>query len=117
MERPEYLGVYNNNYALTQEEYPFRVAIKRYINGEAEFTNYGYFQTVETAAYVYNIYALSIFGKGAVINDVEPSVDIELEVAGYCNEHPEFCDTIDQATSVLEAHGQDIKIHRCIGLN
>ena len=113
MERSTYLGVYNNNYHATQEEYPYRVAIKRYVKGIAEYTNKGYLKREDTAAYIYNIYVLSIFGKGAVINDIEPSEEIDKEIREYCKNYPDFGDFIDEATDVLEAYGQDIQIYKC----
>lgn len=111
MERSTYLGVYNNNYHATQEEYPYRVAIKRYVNGKAEYTNHGYFKREDTAAYIYNILALATFGKGAVINDIQSSMSIEEDVLIYCKEHREFEYTIDQATDVAEAYGHEIQVH------
>lgn len=106
-----YLGVYDNKYTPTQEEFPYRVAIKRFVNGMPEYTNIGYFQREDTAGFIYNVYALTTFGKGAVINDIEMSDQLELEVLDYANNEEGFDRLLIRVDDVLEEHGHLIKVH------
>lgn len=111
MSRSKYLGVYDNKHVPSNQEHPYRVAIKRFINGNPEFSNYGYFKLEETAAYIYNIYAIGIFGKGAVINEVAFSDEIEKEIVRYAKEKEGFQSMLDKALVVLEKHGTEITVH------
>lgn len=109
--RSKYLGVYNNKYEPINAVYKYRVSIKRFVNSKAEYTNVGYFKQELAAAYVYNIYALAIFGKGAVINDIQPNAKIEEEVMAYSETRPDFLKMMEDAAFILEVHNKTIKRH------
>ena len=108
MKRSRHLGVYNNS----DTDQPFRVAIKRYINDKPHYQNVGYFDTEDAAACVYNIYALCSFGKGAVLNNVEVTDEVELEILEYLSTRPGFLGMIEQATNVMEQENVQIRVNK-----
>jgi hypothetical protein len=103
-----YLGVYDSD----KTEKPYRVAIRRFINNKPHYTNVGYFITEETAAWVYNVYALCAFGVGAIINDVEVTDQIEDEIEEYASNRGGFYTMMTEATRVTETHGDKIRINQ-----
>ena len=89
LDRSEFLGVYHNTSPSSQAEVPFRVAIKRNVPGSAtDYTNYGYVKTEVAAAMVYNLYAVLRFGKGAILNDVQPTADDLSAYEDFINAKP-----------------------------
>ena len=110
MTRSKYIGVYDNNHIPSNKDHPYRMAIKIYRNGNPEYTNHGYFKLEETAAFVYNIYAIGTFGKGAVINDVEFSDEVEKEVELYSDTKEGFQTILNRALTVLDENGTDITV-------
>ena len=86
MKRSKYLGVYHN----FDNPYPYRVALKRYVNGKPEYTNHGYFHHERAAAFVFDIHAITTFGAGAVINGVTINDEEQIEVERHKNETPGF---------------------------
>jgi len=111
MSQSQYIGVYENRHAPTQKTKPYRVALKRYVNSKPEYTNIGYFNTEAAAAYVYNIYALNTFGKGAVINKLDITDDIEEELEEFIQEKAGIEVLVERAIELIEAHGHEIKTH------
>ena len=107
----KYLGVYNNNYFPTKDKYPYRIAVKRFIDDRREYLNFGHAKTEEAAAYIYNVYALTTFGRGAVLNDVEFTPEVELEVEYYSERTPGFKELVEQSLEVLSKHGTEIKVN------
>ena len=108
----KYLGVYINKYKPTHSQYPFRVAIKRYINGVAHFTNIGYFEYEDTAAFIYNVHALLLFKQGAVINDVPISDRMQEEVVQHSKDNPNFCQKILDAEQIVIEHAEELHIYK-----
>ena len=111
MERSRYLGVYTNKYKPTCEEYPYRVAIKQYINGISRYKNIGFFKTEETSANIYNIYALNTFGRGAVINDVELGEETNKEMDLYFKSVVRADELLNKAVRILKEHSDVIKVY------
>ena len=119
--KSKYLGVYRNNYAPSRDEFPWRAALKRYVNSKPEYTNIGYTRTEESAGCLYNIFALSTFGKGAIINDIDMTEEIEEEMNELIEHIDGFSEVIERSIAVLEEFGPDISTawctHTCSGRN
>ena len=81
--RSDYLGVYNNTSDHSKAEVPFRVAIKLMNQGKPNWTNLGYTKSEAVAARIYNMYAINFFGKGAIINDVDLSLEEKQEFEAF----------------------------------
>ena len=111
MERSQYRGVYINKYKPTCEEFPYRVAIKQYINGTSKYKNIGFFKTEETSANIYNVYALNMFGKGAIINDVELSAETRVEMQAYFDTVWESKEILDKAMRILRKYKDEIQVY------
>jgi hypothetical protein len=106
-ERSRHLGVYYNY----DNSKPYRVAIMRRVNGKKTYRNEGYFDHENTAAWVYNIHALCAFGKGAIVNDVDFTNDVEEEMTEYLDHRPAFMDMFEQATEIAEQYKDEIRIN------
>lgn len=111
MTKAKYLGVYENRHKLTQDALPYRVAIKRYINGEPEYRDIGKFRSAETSAFIFNIYALNTFGKSTVINDVDLTDSMEVEIKEYAQRAPEFSSLVDHAIEIVEQNREALRLH------
>jgi hypothetical protein len=107
-ERSRHRGVYHNN----DTAQPYRVAIKTYTNGEGTYNNVGYFDLEDTAAWVYNVYALCAFGASAKINDVDVTDEIEEEVEQYARYTQGFKTLMREATRITETHGDKIRTNQ-----
>lgn len=111
MGRSKYLGVYTNKYKPTCKEYPYRVSLKRYTDSTPIYTDIGLFKTEETAANIYNIYALHSFGKGAIINDLPLSQETREEMQAFFDSVAHSDELLTQAMKTLKEHGGEIKIN------
>lgn len=105
--RSKHVGVYHNY----DNNKPYRVALRRMVNGKPIYRNLGYFQNEGTAAWVYNVHALCAFGKGAVINDIEESNEVEEEMTEYLDHRPAFMDLFEQATEIAEQYKDELRIN------
>ena len=105
MERSKYLGVYFNRYEPTRDAFPFRAAIKQYTNDGVKFKDLGFFRSEEAAAHVYNVNALVMFGKGAIINDIDMTRDIAVELEEYMSKRRWFKELLSEAAATLQEHG------------
>ena len=76
--RSEFLGVYNNNTESSKASVPFRAAIRMGHGAKARWLNLGYLASEKVAARIYNMYAVILFKKGAILNDVSLN-NLELE--------------------------------------
>jgi len=112
MERSRYLGVYTNKYKPTCKEFPYRVSVKRYSNNVATYTDIGFFKTEETAANIYNIYALDTFGKGAVINDIPLSEETREEMQLYFDNTYGSNEILFHAMQILEKYTTEIQVNK-----
>jgi hypothetical protein len=108
MKRSKHLGVYHNS----DNDKPYRVAIKKYIHNKPSYTNVGYFDQEESAAWVYNVYALTTFGSGATVNKVDLTDEIEAEVETYADTRPGFVHLVTEATRLIEMHGDKIRVNQ-----
>lgn len=112
MKRSQYLGVYHNK----DETYPYRVAIKRFIYDKGvnttttEYINKGTFKTEESAAFAYNVYAIYEFGPNAVINNVELTPMIEVELETIARIQPDFITVVMRATELAETFKDKIRL-------
>ncbi len=119
--RSKFLGVYNIA-ADKVVDGSFRVAIrkKNYALSTPEKPHYDWFnvnqqfQTEEAAARIYNAYAISFFGKGAVLNDVDATPEGTQEVLAYFNAKENRTETLgrikEKQKTILES-GHTFKLH------
>jgi hypothetical protein len=102
-QRSEFLGVYNVTANKIEEgERPFRVAIKLKNRKTGAFNWFNVRDTFVSeiaAARIYNAYAISFFGKGAILNDTsafEVGSEVIAEVMGYFEAKPNRQATMDK---------------------
>jgi len=69
------------------------------------------FKTEETSANIYNIYALNMFGRGAIINDVELNAETRIEMQTYFDTVWESEHILNKAKEVLQKHQAVIKVY------
>ena len=109
MKRSKYLGVYHN----FDNDLPYRVAIKRFVNGIPKYTHCGYFHTEKAAAFVFDVYAITTFRTGAVLNVVSLNEQEAEEVNRYKDTNPDFCkraeDALDIANELKETGNHHVK--------
>ena len=117
MTRSEYLGVYTIPEEKREEGRAYRVALKikdRKTNEFSWFNCPSTFASEEAAAHVYNVYAVTFFGKGAILNAV-PKDHGRAEAGLYFLEKPNRTQTklkmIDKFEA-LKAQNHVFKTHR-----
>ena len=112
--RSEFLGVYNNKSANSMAEVPFRAAVRRGNGDTATWVNLGYTKSEKVAAKVYNMYAVSFFGKGAILNDTVLSADETAEFNAFVQAKPKRVERFDQAVHLvakIRGEGHTFRLH------
>ena len=112
--RSEFLGVYNNKSANSMAEVPFRAAVRRGNGDTATWVNLGYTKSEKVAAKVYNMYAVSFFGKGAILNDTVLSADETAEFNAFVQAKPKRIERFDQAVHLvakIRGEGHTFRLH------
>ena len=123
--RSKYLGVYNvSEDKVVDGKYRVAIRKKNFIASTPDKPVYDWFnvnqqfKTETAAARVYNAYAISFFGKGAVLNDVTLTDADTAEVLAYFN-HNEFraatMERIAKKMQDIKATGHDFKMHTALG--
>lgn len=107
----KYLGVYENRHVPSNATLPYRVALKRYVNSTPEYTDIGRFKLEESAAFVFNVYSITTFGKGAVINEVDLTEEMEQEIEDFANKTKGFRELVDKVIDIVNKHGTEITVH------
>ena len=112
--RSEFLGVYNNKSANSMAEVPFRAAVRRGNGDTATWVNLGYTKSEKVAAKVYNMYAVSFFGKGAILNDTVLSADETEEFNTFVQAKPKRVERFNEAVSIaakIRGEGHTFRLH------
>lgn len=116
-QRSEYLGVYNIPADKVEEGKTFRVAIKLKDRKTQKFSWFNVrdnFSSEKAAAKVYNAYAISFFGKGAILNHVEGTQEELAEAKTYFAAKPNRVETRNKVqakyTQLLE-EGHVFRLH------
>ena len=105
-----YLGVYENRYVPTMEEYQYRVAVKVYRDGTSEYFDIGLVDDYELAGAVYNVCALRLIGKRAVLNPIDMDDEVLYQkMKEYSKVNQYFAECIPIAASILEHFKEDIR--------
>jgi hypothetical protein len=108
--RSKYVGVYRN--AIKYDRKRYRVAIKKYQNEEVTYTDVGKFNNEITAAWVYNIHAVHIFGTGAVVNDVDPDMMDAKEYEDFRSKNPKFRAIETEVENFLDTTQIRLRTHK-----
>ena len=103
-QRSEYLGVYNVAADKVEDGKVFRVAIKLKDRKTSKFSWFNVrdqFASEKSAARVYNAYAISFFGKGAILNKVEGTPEELQEVKTYFAAKPNRQETLEKVKAKM----------------